>query len=107
MSAGRLDRLAVLAGLLRDRDLAGLREANQARRLSLDRIAALDRPSAPGASLPEHQARLLYDIWAEQRRADLVAVLARQETACDEARHQAARAVGRAAVIVRLQDRDY
>lgn len=105
MNRDGLDRLARMAGLLRDQRLADLRRAEALRQRSQDQIAGLTRPDDPSADLPALRARLLYDIWADRRRQELLAVLADQTAARDRARDSAAQAAGRDNVIGRLRGR--
>lgn len=89
--------LAGLAQLLLDHRLSQLREAANRREQSRTQIAALDLAAEP-ADLPPvaaGQVALRYQLWADTRRSELNALLARQTVDWMEARDAARNASGR------------
>ena len=101
----QIKRLQQIAGLQLDLRLNHLHSAARARQESLDRIAGLNVPQA--RDLPPvaaAQADLLYQRWAEARRAEINHTLARQTAEWIEAREEASRAFGRNQVLNRLRD---
>lgn len=97
-TADRITRLRSLADLLLEVRLSELQTAAAARAASLDRLADLDRTSQP-TDLPDIAAaevELRYQRWADQRRADINLVLARQTADWIEARSAAGLAFGKA-----------
>lgn len=102
----RLVPLIRIADLLRDRDLAALSDLARARRANLDRLAALKAaPEAGPFSVGGAQARLRYEAWADGRRAEINASLARQAAALAEAEDRARRTLGRAEALRALSAR--
>lgn len=97
-------RLSALAGMLRDIELAEVSAAAQARQASLDRLAdlALPRQTAEVDEISAARAGLLYESWADQRRAEIRLVLERQTKALLQAQDKARLALGRADVMERL-----
>lgn len=90
----RLDRLA---GMILDLRLADLRKAALDRQQSLDHLRSLEKP--PAQDLPPiaaAQADLLYQRWADQRRAEINRLLARQTAEWLGAQDRARDAFGRA-----------
>lgn len=102
-----LAKLQALTALVLDHRLAGMRAAAEAMARSRDQIAALDRP-LDAADLPPVTADLVacgYQRWADQRRVELNAVLARQTAAYLAARAEAERAFGRSQALADLARR--
>jgi len=90
-----------------DHKLAALTRAAAARDESKTRLAGLSRPLAE-TDLPlaaAAQAGLLYEHWAEARRAEINLTLARQTVEWIRARDAARQAFGRADALRRLSDR--
>lgn len=108
MSRARdLARLQDLAALMRDHRLGQLHEAAARRAQSLQQIAALDQPESP-TDLPPvavHRVALQYQAWADQRRAELNLVLARQTADWIIAREAAQKAFGQAEALRGLRNR--
>ncbi len=103
----KLLRLAEVAGLIYDTRLLALEKAARARQNSLDRLAEINRP-APDTDLPPVTAAevaMRYELWADQRRSEINALLARQTAEWNEARQAAAQAFGRNQVVGKLRDR--
>ncbi len=99
-----LDPLVRASGLILDLKLAELRRASRARDESRARLADLE--AAPvETDLPltvSAQAGLLYERWAEARRAEINLTLARQTATWIDARTAARNAFGRAQVLRKL-----
>jgi hypothetical protein len=96
-TARDLARLAELAQLMLDHRLCQLRAAASELDRSRMQLQALSA-SSPPADLPlvtAARAELVYDRWAEVRRADLNLVIARQTAEMIEARSEAGTAFGR------------
>lgn len=101
-----LGRLAVLAGLLRDRKLDDLRTARLLREATQGRLAALVAGPAEGLSpVAAAQSALLYQRWVDGKRAEINLQLARDTAAWLEAQAAARTAFGRAQVLDVLKDR--
>ena len=101
-----LRQLAVLAGLLRDRQLDDLRAARQRREATQARLGALLAGPAEGLSpLAAAQSALLYQRWVDGKRAEINLQLARDTAAWLEAQAAARTAFGRAQVLDVLKDR--
>jgi hypothetical protein len=86
-----------LARLMLDHRLAGLRDAANRLEQSRKQLAAVNASTAT-ADLPPVAAGLVdlaYQRWADTRRAELNAVIARQSVAVIEARAEAAMAFGK------------
>ena len=106
MIPARLAPLIRIADLLRDRDLAALSAVAQARQVSLDRLAGLEAEADPDPfSVGSAQARLRYQVWADQRRAEINPLLARQTLALAEAEDRARLTLGRAETLRKLADK--
>lgn len=91
----QVQRLRALTGLILDMRLSDLRAAARAKQESLDRLAALHAPQATDLPpIAAAQADILYQRWAEQRRAEINLILARQTAEVLEARAMARRAFG-------------
>ncbi len=107
MSPRTLRPLVEISRLMLDHRLAALTRAAAAREESKARLAGLSQP--PGTTdLPlavAAQAGLLYERWAEARRAEINLTLARQTAEWIEARDAARQAFGRADALRRLSDR--
>lgn len=108
MSPGTLRPLVEISRLMLDHKLAALTQATSARDESRARLAGLALPPAQ-TDLPlaaAAQAGLLYERWAEARRAEINLTLARQTAEWIEARDAARQAFGRADALRRLSERD-
>jgi hypothetical protein len=98
--AKELAALGRIAGLIRDLHLADLARANAARQASLDMLAGLEPKPAVGLdAIAEAQAGLRYQIWADQRRAEIEPMLLRQTKTVNDATDVARQAFGRAEVL--------
>jgi hypothetical protein len=98
-------RLAELSQMIFDAKLAELSRAAAARSQSLSRLADLATPPPPAENVTEARAALLYQKWADARRAEINRALARQTAQWLEAKADAATAFGRADVLARLSGR--
>ncbi|NUB44608.1 hypothetical protein GEU84_009460 [Fertoebacter nigrum] len=97
-------RLAALSGLILDLRLAELSVVAQAREASLAHLRALVAEPGVGLDpLPAAQAALRYQHWADQRRAAINLMLARQTAAWQVAQDEARRAFGRAETLAKIQ----
>jgi hypothetical protein len=95
-----LAALCRVAGLIRDLRLTDLAQANAERQASVELLAGLEPMPAVGLDvIAEAQAAVRYQIWADQRRAEIEAVLQRQTKAVDDATNVARQAFGRAEVL--------
>lgn len=102
----RLNRLSVIAGLIRDRDLARLRQAAAAREETRALIAGLDAASATDLDLVTGAlVEQSYHLWAERRRAELNLCLARQTADWLQCQQKAAQGFGKAEILSRLMRR--
>lgn len=103
----KLRRLAEISSLLFDTKMMALEKAARARQASLDRLEELNRPSPSSGLSPllAAEVALRYQLWADQRRSEINALLARQTVACDEARQEAALAFGRNQALQKLRPR--
>lgn len=102
----QMKRLSELTGLILDLRLSKLRAAARARQESLDRLAGLATSLAGGLPpLAAARADLLYQRWADHRRAEINPVLARQTAEWMEAQDLARQAFGRAEALRSLQQR--
>ena len=103
----QLEQLAVLGQLILDAKLSALRAAALAREESLARLADLARPSAAEGLLPlaAEEVRLRYELWADQRRAEINRLLAQETVAWIQAREAATAAFGRTEALRGLQAR--
>ncbi len=98
--ANDLAALGQLAGLIRDLRLAELAQASAARQTSLDRLADLEPLTAFDLDpFADAQVALRYQVWADQRRAEIEPVLDRQTKAVAHATDAARHALGRAEVL--------
>lgn len=100
--------LVQISQLVLDLKLAELNRAARARADSRARLADLALPPAE-TELPlavAAQAGLLYDRWADARRAEINLALARQTAEWIERRDLAAKAFGRAQALRRLAGGD-
>jgi hypothetical protein len=107
MSRARdLARLVPLVGLIRDLALMDVANAAHARQASLDRLADMEPlPAANLDPVAEARSALRYQVWADQRRAELAPVLIRQTETLAQAEEAARRALGRAEVLKSLAER--
>ena len=90
-------RLQDLAQLMLDQRLHALRLAGEQLQRSRDQLSAINDPAAP-VDLSPVTAGLVdvtYQRWADIRRAELNATIARQTVALIEARAEAGQAFGR------------
>ena len=103
----QLEQLAVLGQLILDAKLSALRVAALAREESLARLDDLARPQPAEGLLPvaAEEVRLRYELWADQRRAEINRSLAQQTVAWTEARQAAITAYGRTEALRGLQAR--
>lgn len=102
----RIGRLQQIGQLMLDLRLTDLRTAAEARERSLDRLAALVPAPAPDLDpILAAQAELRYQRWAEQRRAEINLVLARQTAEWMTAQEAARTAFGKTEALRRLKDR--
>lgn len=92
-----LPRLADLAQLMLDHRLGHLRRAASELERSRMQLAALNETPAPTDLGPvtAEKVSLSYDRWADQRRADLNLIIARQTAAWLDARSEATTSFGR------------
>ncbi|QYK41575.1 MAG: hypothetical protein KF887_00035 [Paracoccaceae bacterium] len=98
----RVERLAMVADLLRDRALSDLRLAAKARDSSLAALAALAPTKiAADADTADHVNALRHQTWAARQRTELNLALAGQTAVWIEARAAAAQAVGRSDALAR------
>ncbi|MCX7286970.1 MAG: hypothetical protein NTW20_05265 [Rhodobacterales bacterium] len=108
MSRARdIEKLEQLSRLMLDDRLSRLRAAMALVEKSRMQIAALDR-SAGREDLPPvaaSQVALRYQLWADVRKSELNAVLARQTVTWLDARHEARQAFGRAEALRGIADR--
>ena len=92
-----LQRLEALAQLVLDQRLGQLRQNTTELDRTYKQLAAINAAAAP-ADLPPVSAGLVeinYGRWADSRRAELNAVIARQRVAVIEAKAEATLAFGR------------
>ncbi|MDO8311925.1 MAG: hypothetical protein Q7T25_08295, partial [Sideroxyarcus sp.] len=102
----QIKRLQQIAGLQLDLRLNDLHAAARARQESLDRIAGLNMP--PRGDLPPiaaAQADILYQRWADARRAEINQTLARQTAEWLEAQSRARRAFGQTQAMNALHEK--
>jgi len=102
-----IERLRLITQLLLDTRLQDLRRAAEARARSQMQFDALATPESP-SDLPLAVAGtvgLAYCRWADQRRADLNAVIARQTVDWIAARSEASTAFGRKQALQAALDR--
>lgn len=106
-AAADLRQLGVLAAMVRDAKLEAVRRAALARGATLARLADLESAPADATLHPVAAARAMvaYQVWADARRRELTAVLARQSVALAEAEAEARIAFGRTEVLDRLATR--
>lgn len=91
----QINRLQKIAGLQLDLRLNDLHAAARARQESLDRLAGLNVPQASDLpAIAAAQADILYQRWAEARRAEINQTLSRQTAEWHEAQTHARRAFG-------------
>ena len=103
----KLARIKVVSQLVLDGRLNALERAARVRQHSLDHLAALARPVAD-SDLPlavAGEVAMRYQGWADQRRAEINLILARQTVEWAEARQAAALAFGRNQAVQSLIDR--
>lgn len=106
-SKADIARLTALTALVLDQKLQQLRATAAARDRSRMQIAALNLPPADHElPLPiAGQVSLAYERWADLRRADLNALIARQTVEWMAARSAASQAFGRAEALRRIASR--
>ena len=95
--AGDVRNLQVLAQLVLDQRLHALRQAAEQLQRSRDQLSAINAPAAPHDLSPVTVGLVdvTYQRWADIRRAELNATIARQSVAWIEARAEAGQAFGR------------
>lgn len=105
MTDPRLARLATLAAMIRDAELARIAEPSR-RLAALDRhLAALDQPSALPADMADALAAQRHAVWADARRSVLLTERAKVEDERQARLHSARVALARADLIARLADK--
>ncbi|MGB8814337.1 MAG: hypothetical protein WCC57_14255 [Paracoccaceae bacterium] len=103
----QLGRLGKITDLLLELRLADLETAARARQESLDHLSDLKVPQTSDLPLiAAAQANLLYQRWAEARRADINLTLARQTATWIEAQTSARFAFGQAEALRGLQKKN-
>lgn len=105
MTRGRHAQLSLLAGLIRDRELARLGRLARARQDMAARIAKLSTRVEISDDPALNAARLAHARWAEQQRIRLNQTLASQSAAVAEQKPRAARALGRTLALQKLAAR--
>jgi hypothetical protein len=105
--ASDMTRLSEVAQLMLDHRLGQLRGAAAELERSRMQIASLDRTARPADLDPvtAEKVALSYDRWADQRRAELNLVIARQTASWMEARGEAQTAFGRVQALQGLATR--
>ena len=105
--ASEIARIAELAQLVLDHRLSHLRSTAAELDRSRMQIAALDQKTTPTdlEPLAAEKVSLTYSRWADQRRAELNLVIARQTVAWMEARGEAQTAFGRVQALQGLATR--
>jgi hypothetical protein len=103
----KLAQLQQVSQLMLDIRLLALDRAAKVRQASLDHLADLNKPATPTDLNPviAGEVAMRYENWADHRRSEINLALARQTADWAEARHHAALAFGRNAVIGKLRDR--
>lgn len=101
----RLERLIVLAELMRETEMARLRAAARALEQSRAQFAALSTPATDPSSVARARAALRHETWAAPRRAAVNRQMARQMAEWLATRESARRAFGRAQVLRGFGDR--
>ena len=102
-----LARLGQISQLILDVKLAALHVAAGKRQQSLDLLANLNMPSAPGdlSLIATHRAELQYQHWADARRAEINLLLAHQTAEMHLAHDAAGQAFGKDQALRGLQNR--
>jgi hypothetical protein len=106
-TGAKLRGLGKISAMALDQRLAALRQAEAARRLVADRIAALDLPEVT-LDLPlaaGQIAALTYQTWADQRRMQLNLQLAQASATVLQAEADARQVFARNSVLVGLSTR--
>lgn len=105
--ASDLARLAEVAQLMLDHRLGKLRGASAALERSREQLAALDQAAQPAdlAPVTAEKVALSYERWADQRRAELNLVIARQTAEWIESQSEARTAFGRVEALQGLAER--
>lgn len=98
----RLQKLAKLSELLRDRDLARVQQVASVCRTTLTRLTALAQPVPLATDPALMTARQAHVAWARDQRVQLSQSLALQYATLADARAHAARSVARAQVLQAL-----
>jgi hypothetical protein len=107
MNGQNLSRLLALSGMVKDLRLAELSQAEAARAASNAALALLDMPP-PETDLDAVAAarvQMTYARWADVRRAELKAAIARQTEICLAAQSRARTAFGRQQALISVADR--
>ncbi len=102
-----LDKLTTLAALVLDERLQRLRQAAEARKRSMSQLAALNvAPVDLQLAVPvAERVGLTFERWADLRRAELNAVIARQTVDLMAEREAASLAFGRSQALRAVIDR--
>ena len=101
-----LKRLAKLAGMISDVNLAALAKACAAHQATLERLSDLEISGATDLDpLAEARANLRYEMWADQRRAEILPLLKSQAEAIIRAQVDSRFAFGRAQILRELTDK--
>lgn len=101
----QLNRLRDIADFVLERRLAALQVATHAKLQSEVQLCGLAKPHHAPADVPPvlaERVALMYQYWADGRRAELNMVLARQTANWIDARHAATEAFGKKRVIEKL-----
>ena len=107
MSRDHLRRLLALSTMVRDLRLAELSQAEAARAASVASLARLNAPSSQTDLDPvvADRVQVTYERWADVRRKELKATIARQTETCLAAKSQARTAFGRQQALISVADR--
>ncbi len=102
----KLAHICRLSDMIFDVQQMRLSAATRLRQESLDRLASLAMPSAQDLDpLTAAKAHLRYQLWADQRRAEINLNLARQTAAWHEAQVETRHAFGRTEALRLLEAR--
>jgi hypothetical protein len=107
MNRENLARLLALSGMVKDLRLAELSQAEAARAASRGALAQLDLPP-PDVDLDPVAAgrvQVCYARWADVRRKEITATIARQTETCLAAQAQARTAFGRQQALISVAQR--
>lgn len=99
----QISRLKTLTDLILDLRLGELERAARLRNESLERLCDLNKPTeVDTSSIAEITAHMLYERWADHRRAELNITLARQTAEWLTRQDAARRALGQSQVLGKL-----